>query len=70
VVDRSHVVIPTSSSHVTMHNSYSSTDMSIWDNHNAYITEHVSNIHNGFVPPYSSTEFASHCIPQIHMTKR
>jgi hypothetical protein len=67
VVDRSHVVLPVSSSHVNMHNSYSSTDMSRWSNHNAYIFEHVSNIHNGFVPPYSSTEPASHCTPQTHM---
>jgi hypothetical protein len=28
--------------------------------------EHVSNIHNEFVPPYSSTEPASHCTQQIH----
>jgi hypothetical protein len=68
VVDRSHVVISVSSSHVNMHNSYSSTDMSRWSNHNAYMFEHVSNIHNGFVPPYSSTEPASHCTPQIHMS--
>jgi hypothetical protein len=50
-----------------MHNSYSSIDMSRWKNHNAYITEHVSNICNGFVPPDSSTELATHCTPQIHM---
>jgi hypothetical protein len=68
VVDRSHVVISVSSSHVNMHNSYTSTDMSRWSNHNAYMFEHVSNIHNGFVPPYSSTESASHCTPQIHMS--
>jgi hypothetical protein len=57
-----------SSSHVNMHNSYSSTDMSRWSNHNAYIFEHASNIRNGFVPPYSSTEHASHCTPQTHMS--
>jgi hypothetical protein len=67
VVDRSHVVMPASSSHINMHNSYTSTDMSRWSNHNAYIFEHVSNIHNGFVPPYSSIEPASHCTPQTHM---
>jgi hypothetical protein len=67
VVDRSHVAIHVSSSHVNMHNSYSSTNMSRWSNHNAYIFEHVSNIHNGFVPPYSSTKPASHCTPQTHM---
>jgi hypothetical protein len=67
VVDRSHFAMLVSSSHVNMHNSYSSTDMSRWNNHNAYIFEHVSNIHNGFVPPYSSTEPASHCSPQTHM---
>jgi hypothetical protein len=67
VIDRSHVVMPPSSSHVNMHNSYGSTDMSRWSNHNAYIFEHVSNIHNGFVPPYSSTELASHCAPQSQM---
>jgi hypothetical protein len=68
VVDRSHVAMPVSSSHVNMHNSYSSTDMSRWSNHNAYIFEHVSNIHNRFVPPDSSTESASHCTPQTHMS--
>jgi hypothetical protein len=67
VVDRSHVVMLTSSSHVNMNNSYSRTDMSRWSNDNAYIFEHVSNIHNGFVSPYSSTELASHCMPQTHM---
>jgi hypothetical protein len=67
VVNRSHIVMPTSSSHVNMHNSYSSTDISRWSNHNAYMFEDVSNIHNGFVPPYSSTELASHCTPQTHM---
>jgi hypothetical protein len=67
VVDRSYVVVLVSSSHVNMHNSYNSTDMSRWSNHNAYIFEHVSNIHNGFVPPYSLTELASHCTPQTHM---
>jgi hypothetical protein len=67
VVDRSHVVISASCSHVNMYNSYSSTDMSRWGNHNDYITEHVSNIHNGFVPPYSSTELPLHCRPQTHM---
>jgi hypothetical protein len=67
VVDRSHVAMSASSSHVNMHNSYSSIDMSRWSNHNAYIFEHVSNIHNGFVPPYSSTEPTSHCTPQTHM---
>jgi hypothetical protein len=61
VVDRSHVVMPASSSHINVYNSYSSTDMSRWSNHNAYITEHVSNIHNWFMPSYSSTELASHC---------
>jgi hypothetical protein len=59
--------MPESSSHVNMHNSYSSTDMSRWSNHNAYIFEHVSNIHNVFVPPYSSTELATYCTPQTHM---
>jgi hypothetical protein len=68
VVDRSHVAIPMSSSHVNMHYSYSSTDMSRWSNYNAYIFEHVSNIYNGFVPPYSSTEPALHCTPQTHMS--
>jgi hypothetical protein len=67
VVDRSHVAMSVSYSHVNMHNSYSSTNMSRWSNHNAYIFEHVSNIHNEFVPPYSSTEPASHCTPQTHM---
>jgi hypothetical protein len=67
-VDRSHVAIPLSSSHVNVHNSYSSTDISRWSNHNAYIFEHVSNIHNEFIPPYSSTEPASHCAPQTHMS--
>jgi hypothetical protein len=37
--------------------------MSRWSNYNAYIFEHVSNIHNRFVPPYSSTEPT----PQTHM---
>jgi hypothetical protein len=60
--------MPVSSSCVNMHNSYSSTYMSRWSNHNAYVTEHVSNIHNQYVPPYSSTELASHCTPQTHMT--
>jgi hypothetical protein len=41
--------------------------MSRWSNHNAYIFEHVSNIHNECVPPYSSTKAASHCVPQTHM---
>jgi hypothetical protein len=41
--------------------------MSRWSNHNAYIFEHVSKIHNGLVPPYSSTEPTSHCTPQTHM---
>jgi hypothetical protein len=67
VVDRSHVTMPASSSHVNMHNSHSINDMSRESNHNAYIFEHVSNIHNGFVPPYSLTEPASHCTSQIHM---
>jgi hypothetical protein len=67
VIDISHVAIPVSSRHVNMHNSYSSTDMPRWSNHNAYIFEHVSNIQNGFVPPYSSTELASHCTPQTHI---
>jgi hypothetical protein len=67
VLDRSHVDMLVSSSHVNMHNSYSSTDMSRWSNHNAYIFKHASNIHNGFVPPYLSTELASHCTPQTHM---
>jgi hypothetical protein len=67
VVDRSLVVIRVPSSHVNMHNSYSSTDMSRWSNHNTYIFEHVSNIYIEFVPPYSSTEPASHCAPQTHM---
>jgi hypothetical protein len=68
VIDRSHVVMHTSSSHVNMHNSYGSTDMSGWSNHNAYITKHGTNIHNGFIPPYSSTELASHCTSQTHMS--
>jgi hypothetical protein len=67
VLDRSHVVMHVSSSHVNMHNSYSSVGMSRWSNNNAYITEHVSNIHNRYVPPYSSIELASHCTPQTHM---
>jgi hypothetical protein len=67
VVDISHIAMCASSSHVNMHNSYSSTDIFRWSNHNAYIFEHVSNIHNEFVPPYSSTEPASHCTPQSHM---
>jgi hypothetical protein len=50
-----------------MHNSYSSTDMSRWSNHNAYIVEHVSNIHNGFMPSYSSIEPAPHCTSKTHM---
>jgi hypothetical protein len=37
VVDKSHVVMHDSSSHVNMYNSYSNTDMSRWSNHNAYI---------------------------------
>jgi hypothetical protein len=41
--------------------------MSTWSNHNAYIAEHVSSIHNGFMPSYSSTELASHCTPRTHM---
>jgi hypothetical protein len=41
--------------------------MSRWSNNNAYITEHVSNIYNGYVPPYSSTKLASHCTPQTYM---
>jgi hypothetical protein len=56
MVDISHVVMPASSSHVNMHNSYNSTDMSGLSNHNSYVFEHASNMHNGFVPPYSSTE--------------
>jgi hypothetical protein len=67
VVDRSQAAMPMSSSHVNMHNSYSSTDMSRQSNHNAYVFEHASNMHNGFVPPYSSTELTSHCTPQSHM---
>jgi hypothetical protein len=67
MVDISHVAMPALSSHVNMHNSYSSTNMSRWSNHNAYIFEHISNIHNGFVPPYSSIESASYCTPQTHM---
>jgi hypothetical protein len=66
VLDISHVAMPASSSHVNMYNSHSSTDMSRWSN--AYIFEHVSNIHNRFVPPYSSAKLASHCTPQIHMS--
>jgi hypothetical protein len=60
VVDRSHVAMHASSCHVNVHNSYNSTDMYRWSNHNAYIFEHISNIHNGFVAPYSSTKPASH----------
>jgi hypothetical protein len=67
VLDRSQVVMSAPSSHVNMHNSHSSTDLSRWSNHNTYITEHVSNIHYGFVPPYSLAEPASHCTPKIHM---
>jgi hypothetical protein len=67
MVNRSHVVMSVSSSYVNIHNSYSSTGMPRWSNHNAYIFEHVSNIHNGFVPPYSLTEPASHCTSQTHM---
>jgi hypothetical protein len=67
MVDRSYVVMHVSSSYVNIHNSYSSTDMSRWSNHNAYIFEHVSNIHSGFVPPYSSTKPALHCTPQIYI---
>jgi hypothetical protein len=67
VVDISHIAMCASSSHVNMHNSYSSTDISRWSNHNPYIFEYVSNIHNGFVSPYSSTEPAPHCAPQTHM---
>jgi hypothetical protein len=67
VLHRSHAIIPTSSSHGNMHNSYISTDMSEWSNYNTYIIEHVSNIHNGFVPPYSLTEPVSHCTPQTHI---
>jgi hypothetical protein len=67
MVDRSHVVMPVLSSHVNMHNSYISTDMSKSSNHNAYIFEHVSNIHNEFVPPYSSSDPVTHCTPQTHM---
>jgi hypothetical protein len=68
VVNRSHVAIPVSSSHANTHNSYSSTDMYRWSNHNAYVFEHASNMHNRFVPPYSSTEPTSHYTPQIHMS--
>jgi hypothetical protein len=68
MVDRSHVIMPVSSSHINMHNLYSRTDMSRWSSYNAYIFEHVNNIHNGFVPPYSSIEPGSHCTPQIHMS--
>jgi hypothetical protein len=67
LVDRFHVAMPSSSSHVNVHNSYSSTNMYRWSNHNAYIFEHVSNIHNEFVPSYSSTKPASHCASQTHM---
>jgi hypothetical protein len=31
------------------------------------VFEHASNMHNGFVPPYSSTEPVSHCTSQTHM---
>jgi hypothetical protein len=67
VVDRSLVVVPVSSSHVNIQNSYSSTDMSRLSNHNTYIFEHLNNIHNGFVPPYSLIDAASHCTSQTHM---
>jgi hypothetical protein len=67
VVDRFYIAIPVSSSYVNMRNSYGSIDMSRWSNHNAYIFDHVSNIHNGYVPLYSSTEPASHCTSQTHM---
>jgi hypothetical protein len=53
VVDRSHIVTSVSSIYVNIYNSYSSTAMFRWINYNAYIFEHISNIHNGFVPPYS-----------------
>jgi hypothetical protein len=68
VLDICHIAMAASSSHVNMHNSYNNTYMSRWSNHNAYTFENVRNMHNGFVPPYSSTEPASHCTPQIHMT--
>jgi hypothetical protein len=67
VVDRFHVVIPMSSSHVNIHNSYSSICMSQRSNYKIYIIEHVSNIHNGYVSPYSSIELASHCASQTHI---
>jgi hypothetical protein len=67
VVDRSRVVMHALSSHANIHNLYSSINMSRWSDHNAYIIEHVSNIHNEFVPPYSSSELASHCTPQTQM---
>jgi hypothetical protein len=67
MVDRSHVAMSVSSSHVNTHNSYSCTDMSRWSNHSAYAFEQASNMHNGFVPPYSLTELASHCTPQTHL---
>jgi hypothetical protein len=67
MLDRSHVAMLVSSSPINMHNLYSSTDMSRWSNRNAYIFEHASNIHNRFLPPYLSTESASHCTPQTHM---
>jgi hypothetical protein len=51
LVGRSHIGMASSFSHVNVHNSYSSTDISRWSNHNAYIFDHVSNIHNEFVPP-------------------
>jgi hypothetical protein len=59
--------MPASSSHVNMHNSYSSTNMSRWSNRNACIFEHANSIHNGFLPPYSSIELASHCTPPTNM---
>jgi hypothetical protein len=67
MVHRSHVVMPALPSHINIHNSYSSTNMSRWSNHNAYITKHVSNINNLYVHPYSLTGFTSHCTPQTRM---
>jgi hypothetical protein len=67
MVDRSHAIMSMLCSHVNMHNSYSSTDMSRWSNHNVYITKHVSNIHKGYVPPYLLTEHESQCTSQTHM---
>jgi hypothetical protein len=66
VVDRSHVVMPASSSmlictiHIVVLTCLDGVIIML-------VSEHVSNIHNGFMPSYSSTELASHCKLQTHM---